>query len=549
MSSFRKKCLVAAFFSAAAAVVIFLILPVRERAEGRGWVDWSTVSDDPAEELSISWMGVPGTPNAVPGNWIERNLGKRFRVNFSPVYLDYNAYGKRKPLMFCVGDVPDVFWEGDPVQVRKNVANGFVLELPREVIARYAPDYVRAVDRYAPKAWLYGECGGRNYGVPTFAVGTASPGAALWRMDWLRAVGIDKVPESIAEMHEAFRRFTFDDPDGNGVRDTYGLSPLAHWARMFSEIFAAFGTLPFDFIERDGGVVWGGTVPEARAALAELRNWYREGIIDPDFILNNEINRLDEKKFIAGKVGYLPDGATYEMMLQPPGGAVPEAVRSNFPQAELAVGPVPVGAGGVRRGRIWGYGAHTICFGSHLAAEPEKVIRVLTILNELARDEELYLETRLGEPGRIWFRGGDGGVRFTPEYQDPRIREREGIHRNGIESAYSFYAPCALAPEKLTPYLSAEMREFRSRYARPEWGWENAIGKSDLLESATGCLHELIQMQLVMFIEIINGSRPLEDFETFRREWLAGGGEAMTAEANEKYRKIKSPELPHHVDE
>lgn len=179
MSSFRKKCLAAAFFSAAAAVVIFLILPVRERAEGRGWVDWSTVSDDPAEELSISWMGVPGTPNAVPGNWIERNLGKRFRVNFSPVYLDYNAYGKRKPLMFCVGDVPDVFWEGDPVQVRKNVANGFVLELPREVIARYAPDYVRAIDRYAPKAWLYGECGGRNYGVPTFAVGTASPGAAL----------------------------------------------------------------------------------------------------------------------------------------------------------------------------------------------------------------------------------------------------------------------------------------------------------------------------------------------------------------------------------
>jgi len=55
-----------------------------------------------------------------------------------------------------------------------------------------------------------------------------------------------------------FRRFSFNDPDGNGLYDTYGLSPsVAYWSYFFSEFFAAFCILPFDFQEVDGAIVWG----------------------------------------------------------------------------------------------------------------------------------------------------------------------------------------------------------------------------------------------------------------------------------------------------
>jgi ABC-type glycerol-3-phosphate transport system substrate-binding protein len=43
------------------------------------------------------------------------------------------------------------------------------------------------------------------------------------RKDWLDAVGLD-VPTNLEELTEVARAFTFDDPDGNGEDDTYGLA-------------------------------------------------------------------------------------------------------------------------------------------------------------------------------------------------------------------------------------------------------------------------------------------------------------------------------------
>ena len=41
------------------------------------------------------------------------------------------------------------------------------------------------------------------------------------RQDWLDNLGLD-MPETFEEFKEVMRAFTEDDPDGNGVDDTYG---------------------------------------------------------------------------------------------------------------------------------------------------------------------------------------------------------------------------------------------------------------------------------------------------------------------------------------
>ena len=40
--------------------------------------------------------------------------------------------------------------------------------------------------------------------------------ASVWRDDWLKKVGIDKIPETLDEAETAFYKFRNDDPDGNG---------------------------------------------------------------------------------------------------------------------------------------------------------------------------------------------------------------------------------------------------------------------------------------------------------------------------------------------
>ena len=95
--------------------------------------------------------------------------------------------------MLCGGDIPDIMWNGDPLGVRANLRNGFIMEIPYELILEHAPTYVTYLNRYGKEAWLYTHYNGKNYGLPTFFADANRPRISAWRMDWLRHVGIDLV--------------------------------------------------------------------------------------------------------------------------------------------------------------------------------------------------------------------------------------------------------------------------------------------------------------------------------------------------------------------
>lgn len=263
---------------------------------------------DPAAHLTIRWLGPPFFPAGEEGLWVETMLEERFNLTLQPVILDAFGYERKKPLMLSSGRVPDIVWEANPDSLRKGADHRFFAEVPPALIARQAPTYYRMLTTEVPHAWLYADIDGRNYGLPTMNLTGAAPRPGIWRADWLRNVGYDGPPETLDAFHDVLRRFTFDDPDGNGLDDTYGMTgDISHWWwASFSEIYGAFGVLPFDWQEVDGEIVWGGVRPETRAALAVLRAWYAEGLIHPDFVTDNSnTGQSIERKFLAGKIGYI----------------------------------------------------------------------------------------------------------------------------------------------------------------------------------------------------------------------------------------------------
>ena len=500
-------------------------------------LSWESVARDPGERLSVSWCGSPASASALPGAWVETHLEQRFALDFAPLFLDWNSYNSRRPLLLSGGDVPDVNWDGDPTPIRRNIEQGFVLELPYTVIREYAPTYVAHLNRYAPEAWLFSRFEGKNYGIPTFAASDIYPSVSLWRADWLRKVGIPTVPDTLDEMHAALHTFRYDDPDSSGGKDTYGMCPELHWALNFMEIFTAFGILPHDFVMREGRVVWGGVLPEARAALALLRTWYQEELIDPDFAVATASSSAMDRKFTNGRIGYMFGWLGFPDLDLSNANSRYSTMRALNPAVRLAPGKPLRGQEGRRRARVWGGPAHVLWFGEQVGRCPQKVIRVLQMLETIARDPELFLETRLGKRGMHWEWSPQRGPYFLPPY-DQRGEDARNLLTTDIEGAYGFYSPCALPHEYTDPLLPEAMRAFRTRFTDPAWGMRNALGKSDVVPSAGRYLEDLRRLQTEAYVRIIRGDAPLEYFDTFVRTWRGEGGDLLTAEANAMHQEL-----------
>ena len=511
--------------------------------------------DEPGRTIELTWLGPTDFYNGEPEGWIEKGLQERFNVELKPIFLDGNQYERKRPLMFATGDVPDVIWLNDPGPLQRDVHHGFLAEVPYELLQKHAPTCVQLLNEYAPHAWLYANWKGRNFGLPTKYIGGLYPRPGIWRADWLIRVGLTNpdgsadVPETLAEFEEAFRRFSQGDPDGDGVAgNTYGLSADVSkwWWSSFSDIFGAFGCTPFDWqVDDDGQVVWGGVSGRARRALALLRRWYAEGLIDPAFTTDTMEQDQLLRKFTDGKIGYINYAARFDRFDADQTGALINIMRKRHPDAEIVPAWFPVGPDGHRGGRVWSSAGNIICFGKHVADDPAKAVRVLNMLETLLKEEiagALRLdaeapivgsECKWGRRGIHWqwkdlAVGPRSGQVFLPPYDEKYTRAR-----HLLSFSNGFYGLVSGGPETQDRTKEEAALHFRETYQKPEWALMNVFGKSDVLPSAGDYLKDLREMQMATYTKIIIGALPLDAFDDFVAEWIRRGGDVMTAEARD----------------
>jgi putative aldouronate transport system substrate-binding protein len=500
-------------------------------------VAWNEVEDDPSVTLPISWLGITGYSGGRDDSWIERNLEKEYNLDLRPVFMDPNAYLRRRPLMFADGDIPDVIWVAPPLMGRTHAKNAFVMEIPYSVICSHAPTYARMVNKYAPETWLQAQYQGKNFALPTFFIEAQRPTIGGWRMDWLRNVGIDRVPETIDEMEEALRRFRHDDPDGNGVKDTYGYCPDAgNWWTSYTVVFLAYDLLPFDFIMRDGKVCWGGIQPAAKEALGRLRRWYGNGLIDPDYILSARSN-MTATKFLNGQTGFIYPKYQQSSYDLGDSNSFHAKLKALNPEAEMVPARPLIARSGCRRGRSWGAAGHMLQFGRQLEKHPKKVIRVLRMLEAIASSKEQLQAVTHGQRGVHWDISEDEGIHLLSPFSTDRALQKRELLRGGAEGSL-FYFPSGIA-ELYPEHIPADERKFNATYRDPKWSLSNAIGKADVLPSAERHVDYLRSFQMKVYAEIISGERPLDYFEDFVRMFMAKGGKVLTKEANEAQNKSK----------
>lgn len=509
--------------------------------------------DDPRERLRIAWHGSFYKEGGREGSWIERQIEERYNVEITPSFLPAFSYDRLLTFRLIGGEIPDVYWVRDARILQRAALHGFALEIPHEMIVRHAPEYVRHVRAVAPDGWLLSLYQGKNYGLPNTNIRQAVfPHVGFWNLTWLRRVGVDKVPETLEEMERALTLFREADPDRDGQQDTFGYCPWKPGSsggfgsngtldRSFEEIFGAFGVAHNAWLQREGRVVWGGILPESREAVALLRRWYAKGLIHPDYMTLPMGNIEVRKQLTSGRVGYmmglnLGNRGAFDVRIPTSVAALHAAVN---PGEELAPAWFPIGPRGHRGTRAWnGSIGGVLAFGPQMAKTPEKIVRVLRMLNDAAANAEVHHELVYAKRGLHWEWNEELGMAKLPPFDNKAHGAVELLGESAVLEPgdnHGYFIPFSCPPDAFERWSPRSAREFRQTYMKPEWGIHDVLLMGDTVPSSGKYLPHLVELQAIAYTSIITGKVPLEHFEEFVQRWHVEGGDVLTRQANELY--------------
>ena len=450
-------------------------------------IDWSKVIDDPNIHLTYELVETAlYQAQMLDSNAYAKNLlEERFNITLNYSTIDPVSYNRKGPLSLASGIIPDVFRQPF-TSLKYSAKHGFIIPIPISVLIKHAPTYVKMINENTDLAWMAGRVEDQNYCIPQLNLGDLQPIPGIWRKDWLEAVGINKVPDTINEYELAFNLFKDQKPDAKSFLTAFGdgLSPnqrqlildkanptwgmsgdIINWRTgMFTEIFGAYNIQPFQWIFVNGSIEWGGIQNEAKQALGKLKEWYQAGYIHPDFAQDHHSREVFQKIY-SSITGYIAFWANYvelhpdrerirtmgnlqrerdKEMLSNLGVSdsntetLLDEANSNGRYKNLwTTAFIPAGPNGHRGNRVSGtLGQYTtpVVFGKQMINQPEKVIRWLRMIETALNDDELMTQITIGKEGLHWYWQ-------SPDSElDHRIKKLEHVKRTEYgDMYYSMY--------------------------------------------------------------------------------------------------------------
>ena len=481
---------------------------------------------------------------------ILQHYNETFNVDLKEIFIDPNKYDELLNLKFASDEIPDIIIAKGLDKFSKYQQQGLLCEVPFDVLEKYAPDLYKTISEEAPIGWTQTQIEGKNYGIPYIVGGYKFTDAILWRDDWLKNVGIEKVPETLEEFEDAFRKFVKNDPDKNKKNDTYALS-----SEGFSTIFGAFGVMIYPFgtyrgiaekvhwKEKDGTLVYDGILPEAKEALKLLAKWYSEGLINPEFITgeNKGGSWGLSHDFVNGRIGYTNRGYWYHWRIgdKVPGyndGSSTTEFKKINPEGSFVWGKPPI----VYDGKTRGVGRNAIatgtiyCFSKALNNEPDKLGKILQMFNWPAESSENWMFNWGGVEGKHYtmeeVTGENGKVFKVPT----RTEEAATPQKQGEAGLFSFFYQADAKNSKL---VFPTWYGYQEEVGCDQFGMENALQVS--LPSQSQYLADLDQIREEAYYKIVIGEKPIEYFDEFVENWKKSGGEQLLKEADEFYKSLK----------
>jgi putative aldouronate transport system substrate-binding protein len=482
------------------------------------------------KKYTIQWLAGSLAPVEDNAELI-KYWNEKFNVDIKVWNIDGAKWDELLNLKFASGEVPDKVEIRGFSNLQKYYDQDLLAGVDLEVIKKYAPKLYNTFEKDIPGMFKYGSIDGKQYGIPTYNEDSRYRRAIVWREDWLKNVGINKIPETLAEYEDALYKFRNNDPDKNGKKDTYGLSTSAIY-----NIYGAFGYINEFWGKKDNKLVYSAVQPEMKEALKLLSKWYKDGIIDPEFITGENKGGYFaiSHAFVNGRIGLTSHGLYYHWRSRMDdkdtsiiGHNIVEMEKTKEGSSKnIAFGLPPVGPNG-KRGAVQANSVDSTLhgFGKHLEKEPDKIGKILEIYDYLMGSFDNYLAGRQGFEGKQWEKQNGVPTRIGKFVDGKELSKIGGMGIMNISQPYDF----AL---QLDPY-------------KAKWAEGKNLDKYGIREELLAPLPsqgkyqtELDKIRSEAYIAIITGDKPIEYFDEFVAKWKKAGGEALEKEANEWYSKL-----------
>ncbi|WP_051620348.1 hypothetical protein [Paenibacillus sp. UNC451MF] len=493
-----------------------------------GSAQGGSVTPDANKKFKISVALSSVVPVDKDGEMLKQ-YSEKFNTDYDVWNIESNKWDEILNLKFASGEIPDELFVKGFTGLQKYTKQDLLAEIPVDMIKKNAPSLYKEVNETTvPGGLKYGKIDGKLYGIPiSNAVRNRKP--IVWRGDWLKNVGIDKAPETLEEFEQAMYKFANEDPDKNGKKDTYGLSQTGMQA-----VYGAFGYIPEFWQEKDGKLVYASVQPEMKQALTMLSKWYKDKVLDPEFITgeNQGGYYAFSHAFFNGRIGFTSIGEYYTWKpILYPGDSKSEnyiEMKKINPQATEAIvhGVPPKGpAGKMGVSAPNEVNGNFIGFGKQLEKDPEKMAKALQNLEAMNKTYEDYLNSIFGIKGKDWDYNKENGFPGFINGADAKTLSKAGVMMNPFE-----------------------FKEYTIKRAQPRFDWAeknkyNVGGISNALLSPLASdgkyKEELKKIEQEAYISIITGDKPIAYFDEFVSKWKKSGGEQLEKEANEWYASLK----------
>jgi len=443
----------------------------------------------PSQKLELLLEEKTGT--RITFQWApDGSYEEKFNASFATDTLPEAVFLKNSAMMNLVADPirNGLFWEIGP----------YLERFPN--LSRLNPDVLRniAVD-------------GKIYGL--YQERPLSRQGIIYRKDWADRLAL-KAPTTIDELYTMLYRFTFDDPDGNGVDDTIGLTDrndLVYGA--FKTMLSYFGG-PNGWGERDGKLLPEFLFPEYKATMNFFRKLHQEGVMNKDFPVTSKADQ--QELLTSGKAGVYVGAMGDVISLQ----QETELAGAEFDVQNRIEGP--------KGERIWatpGFGT-VVMFPKSAVESEEELLNVLGFFDRLM-DAELANLLRWGVEGEHYTVQEGKAVPIDNFAKlQKEVKAYQGIEIGGTNTIPGLLEPDFQSPVKAKAELLTRDNESMLVH-----------DPAEALESVT--YHERGE-RLQKYItdatyKYILGLIDEAGFDAEANRWLSEGGHQMIEEMNAAY--------------
>jgi len=445
-----------------------------------------------------------------------------------------DAYQQKLGVIMAGRDLPDAFVVNE--QQLKQLVEADLIEDLSNVYKDTVSDTVKGYyDTYGDRVLKRATFEGKLMAFPSTTIGGEH--SITWlRKDWLDNLNLP-IPQTLDDLIAVAKAFIEQDPDKNGVKDTYGFSGVPQIAKYnmihgFDPILGTFNAYKGLWMKDDAGqAAYSSVQPEMKQALTKMQEMYKAGLIDREFAVRKDPNEL----VASGKAGIIfgPWWTPYSSMF-------PDSFAS-----DSKVEWIPVTAPLDANGKMNVHSQDPT--GEFLVVRkgfehPEAVAKVLNVQTDGLRmlDPEaskLYNGKRM--PWRLW--------PFTIQIDDENVIYK--INQK-LVAAWDKQDPSELNAEHKAMYERVKRNSENPKKDMTDWAETLArfqaskeagsdklnkrevvfFGQTDAMELKWAVLQK---MEDETFLKIIMGEEPVDRFDSFVAEWKKAGGDQITKEVND----------------